>query len=78
MFIIYNTFSIVVAQRARDMAMLRAVGASRAQVVRSWSSSRSQWAVIASAAGLGVGVLLSFGLRALLSAVGSRARAARS
>ena len=35
MFIIYNTFSIVVAQRARDMAMLRAIGASRAQVVRS-------------------------------------------
>ena len=33
MFIIYNTFSIVVAQRMREMAMLRAVGASRRQVL---------------------------------------------
>jgi putative ABC transport system permease protein len=70
MFIIYNTFSIVVAQRARDMAMLRAVGASRAQVVRSVVFESFAVGVIASAAGLGVGVLLSFGLRALLSAVG--------
>ena len=35
MFIIYNTFSIIVAQRTREMAMLRAVGASRRQVLRS-------------------------------------------
>jgi putative ABC transport system permease protein len=70
MFIIYNTFSIVVAQRARDMAMLRAIGASRAQVVRSVVFESVAVGVIASAVGLGVGVLMSFGLRALLSAVG--------
>ena len=35
MFIIYNTFSIVVAQRIEEMAMLRAIGASRRQVLRS-------------------------------------------
>ncbi|MFN2505018.1 MAG: ABC transporter permease [Acidimicrobiales bacterium] len=70
MFIIYNTFSIVVAQRARDMAMLRAIGASRAQVVRSVVLESVAVGVVASAAGLGVGVLMSFGLRALLSAVG--------
>ena len=35
MFIIYNTFSIIIAQRMREMAMLRAVGASRRQVLRS-------------------------------------------
>ncbi len=34
-FIIYNTFSIIVAQRSQEMAMLRAVGASRRQVLRS-------------------------------------------
>ena len=34
MFIIYNTFSIIIAQRMREMAMLRAVGASRRQVLR--------------------------------------------
>ncbi|MEA2704758.1 MAG: putative transport system permease protein, partial [Actinomycetota bacterium] len=70
MFIIYNTFSIVVAQRSREMAMLRAIGASRAQVVRSVVFESMAVGVVASAAGLGVGVLMSFGLRALLSAVG--------
>lgn len=70
MFIIYNTFSIVVAQRTRDMAMLRAIGASRAQVVRSVVFESVVVGVVASALGLGVGVLTSFGLRALLSAVG--------
>ena len=35
MFIIYNTFSIVVAQRMKDLAMLRAIGARRGQVLRS-------------------------------------------
>ena len=70
MFIIYNTFSIVVAQRARDMAMLRAIGASRAQVVRSVVFESVAVGVVASALGLGAGVLMSFGLRALLSGVG--------
>ncbi|HWI04091.1 MAG TPA: ABC transporter permease, partial [Acidimicrobiales bacterium] len=70
MFIIYNTFSIVVAQRARDMAMLRAIGASRAQVVRSVVFESVVVGAVASAAGLGLGVLMSFGLRALLSGVG--------
>ncbi|HEX7196556.1 MAG TPA: FtsX-like permease family protein, partial [Candidatus Limnocylindria bacterium] len=69
-FIIYNTFSIVVAQRSRDMAMLRAIGASRGQVVRSVVSESVAVGVVASAAGLATGVLLSFALRALLSGVG--------
>ncbi len=70
MFIIYNTFSIVVAQRGRDMAMLRAIGASRRQVVLSVVFESVVVGVIASAIGLVVGVGMSFGLRALLSAVG--------
>jgi putative ABC transport system permease protein len=69
-FIIYNTFSIVAAQRSRDMAMLRAIGAKRAQVVRSVVFESAVVGVVASAVGLGVGVLLSYGLRALLAAVG--------
>ena len=71
MFIIYNTFSIVVAQRTKEMAMLRAIGASRRQVLRSVllesvvvGAGRRRPS--ASAAGVG----LSFGLRALLGAVG--------
>ncbi|MEA2932263.1 MAG: putative transport system permease protein, partial [Actinomycetota bacterium] len=70
MFIIYNTFSIVVAQRAREMAMLRAIGASRAQVIRSVVFESLAVGVLASAVGLATGVLMSFGLRALLGAVG--------
>jgi putative ABC transport system permease protein len=70
MFIIYNTFSVVVAQRAKDMAMLRAIGASRGQVVRSVLLESLAVGVIASGAGLVAGIGLSFGLRALLEGVG--------
>ena len=70
MFIIYNTFSIVVAQRSKEMAMLRAIGASRRQVVKSVLFESVAVGLLASAVGLGAGVLMSFGLRALLGAVG--------
>jgi putative ABC transport system permease protein len=70
MFIIYNTFSIVVAQRTRDMAMLRAIGASRRQVLRSVLLEALVVGMVAAAAGIGVGIVLSYGLRALLDAVG--------
>jgi putative ABC transport system permease protein len=69
-FIVYNTFSIVVAQRTRDLAMLRAIGARRAQVLRSVLLESTIVGVLASAAGLAAGVGLSFGLRALLSGAG--------
>ena len=70
MFIIYNTFSIIIAQRMREMAMLRAVGASRRQVLRSVLLESAIVGAVASAIGLGAGVLMSFGLRGLLAAVG--------
>jgi putative ABC transport system permease protein len=70
MFIIYNTFSIIIAQRMREMAMLRAVGASRRQVLRSVLLESAMVGAVSSAIGLGVGVLMSFGLRWLLGAVG--------
>ncbi len=70
MFIIYNTFSIVVAQRMRDMAMLRAIGASRRQVLGSVLVESAIVGAVASAVGLGAGVVMSFGLRGLLGAVG--------
>src|SRR5688500_840065 len=66
MFIIYNTFSIVIAQRMREMAMLRAVGASRRQVLGSVLFESALVGIVASAIGLGAGVLMSFGLRSLL------------
>lgn len=70
MFIIYNTFTIVLAQRTRDLAMLRAIGAGRRQVLGSVLGEAAAVGVVASAIGLGLGVVMSFGLRALLAAVG--------
>ena len=40
-FSIYNTFSIIVAQRTREMALLRALGAARRQVLLSVSAKPS-------------------------------------
>ncbi|MGE0795309.1 MAG: ABC transporter permease, partial [Acidimicrobiia bacterium] len=69
-FIIYNTFSIVVAQRSKDMAMLRAIGSRRSQVLRSVLLEAVLIGAVAAALGLVAGLGLSFGLRALLGTVG--------
>jgi putative ABC transport system permease protein len=69
-FIINNTFSITVAQRTREMAMLRAIGANRGQVLRSVLSEAVVVAVLASAAGLAVGIGVAAGLEALLGSFG--------
>ena len=69
-FLIFNTFSIVVAQRMRELALLRAVGASRVQVVGSVLGEALLIGLVASAAGLGAGVALALGLKALLTALG--------
>ena len=70
MFIIYNTFSIVVAQRMRELAMLRAIGARRSQVLRSVVLESVVVGAVAAAVGLAAGVGLSYGLRELLAAGG--------
>ncbi|WP_433200231.1 ABC transporter permease [Nocardia sp. CA-107356] len=67
-FIIYNTFSMIVAQRLRELALLRAVGASRQQVGRSVVSEAFVIGLIGSAIGLAAGIGLAFGLSALLNA----------
>jgi putative ABC transport system permease protein len=70
MFIIYNTFSIVVAQRNKEMAMLRAVGAGRRQVLASVVLESVVVGILASLVGLAGGVAMSSGLEALLGAAG--------
>ncbi|QYB03383.1 FtsX-like permease family protein [Rhodococcus sp. USK10] len=67
-FIIYNTFSMIVAQRLRELALLRAIGASRKQVGRSVVFEALVVGVIGSAIGIAAGVGLAYGLRALLNA----------
>ncbi|MDQ3629797.1 MAG: FtsX-like permease family protein [Actinomycetota bacterium] len=69
-FIIFNTFSITVAQRAREFALLRTLGASRAQVLRAVLGEGIVLGVLGSIVGLGLGILVADGLRALFKAFG--------
>lgn len=69
-FLIWNTFTIVVAQRTRELALLRAVGASRRQVASSVIGEGLVVGVVASLLGLGVGALLGVGLQRLIVALG--------
>jgi putative ABC transport system permease protein len=55
-FLIFNTFSITVAQRTREFGMLRAMGAKRRQIVGSVALEALVIGLIASAAGFGLGV----------------------
>jgi putative ABC transport system permease protein len=69
-FIIYNTFSIIVAQRTKELALLRALGASRRQVLTSVLLEAFAVGFIASIVGVGFGVLLAMGLNALMQSIG--------
>ncbi len=69
-FIINNTFSITVAQRSREMALLRAIGASGRQVKRSVLIEAVIVGVLASAAGLAAGVGVATGLAKLMAQFG--------
>ena len=70
-FTIFNTFSITVGQRTRELALLRIVGASRRQVFRSVLLEAGIVGLIASLIGLGLGVLSVKGLEALLGSFGA-------
>jgi putative ABC transport system permease protein len=68
-FVIFNTMSITVAQRTRELATLRTLGASRRQVRISVLLEALVIGVVASLIGLGLGVLLAKGLNALFEAL---------
>ena len=69
-FTIFNTFSIIVGQRTRELALLRIVGASRRQVFRSVLGEAALTGLVSSVIGLGLGVLAALGLQALLRGFG--------
>jgi putative ABC transport system permease protein len=69
-FLIFNTFSIIVAQRTRELALLRCLGASRRQVLGSVILESGLVGLVASVIGLGLGLVIAMGLRAVLGAVG--------
>ena len=69
-FIIYNTFSLIVAQRTRELALLRAVGASRRQIIRSVVSEAFLIGVVAATLGVGVGIVIGWAISAFLAGLG--------
>ncbi|MGW8697524.1 ABC transporter permease [Streptomyces eurythermus] len=69
-FIIANTFTMLVAQRTRELALLRAVGASRRQVTRSVLVEAFAVGTVAGVAGLVAGIGIGAGLRSLLGSLG--------
>jgi len=69
-FIIANTFTMLVAQRTKELALLRAVGASRRQVTRSVLIEAFVVGAVAGVAGLLAGIGIGAGLRALVGSFG--------
>ncbi len=69
-FIITNTFAILIAQRARELALLRAIGASRRQIFASVLAEASAVGILGAVVGLGFGVLTAIGLRQAFQAFG--------
>ena len=70
-FIIFNTFSITVAQRTKEFALLRTMGASRGQVLRSVMLEALIVGLIASILGILLGIATAQGINALFKALGA-------
>ncbi|MEV5611090.1 FtsX-like permease family protein [Streptomyces sp. NPDC052225] len=69
-FLIINTFSMLVAQRTREIGLMRAIGSSRKQVNRSVLVEALLLGVVGSVVGVGAGVGLAVGLMKLMSSMG--------
>ncbi|MFF8913790.1 ABC transporter permease [Streptomyces sp. NPDC015032] len=71
-FLIANTFTMLVAQRTKELALMRAVGASRRQVKRSVLLEAAVVGVIASVVGFLLGLGLATGLRSAMGLMGGK------
>ncbi|WP_405881938.1 FtsX-like permease family protein [Streptomyces sp. NBC_01384] len=69
-FLIVNTFSMLVAQRTREIGLMRAIGSSRKQVNRSVLVEALLLGVVGSVLGVGAGVGIAIGLMKLMSSMG--------
>ncbi|WP_353951221.1 FtsX-like permease family protein [Knoellia sp. S7-12] len=69
-FLIVNTFSILVAQRSRELALFRALGSTRRQVARSVLFEAMVIGLIGSIIGLGLGIVIAMGIRVLFGRFG--------
>ncbi len=65
-FIIWNTFTMIVTQRSREIALLRAVGATKRQVMRSLVAEAAMIGVVSSAIGVVLGAGVARGLDVLI------------
>ncbi|WIM67280.1 FtsX-like permease family protein [Corynebacterium breve] len=70
-FLIANTFSMIVAQRSKEFALLRALGAAKGQITRSVVGESIIVGLIGSALGVAAGVGLVAGIKMLLAAFGT-------
>jgi putative ABC transport system permease protein len=70
-FLIFNTFSITVAQRMREFALLRTLGASRRQIWRAVVSEGLTLGFVGGVVGFALGIGTAALLRALFKAVGA-------
>ncbi|AVH60173.1 MULTISPECIES: FtsX-like permease family protein [Streptomyces] len=69
-FLIVNTFSMLIAQRTRELGLLRALGADRRQVRRSVLTEALLLGLVGSTVGLAAGIGLALGLIKLMTAFG--------
>lgn len=72
-FLIVNTFTMLVARRSREIALLRAIGASRRQVIRSLLIEAGLVGLFSSALGFGLGLVLAVAMPHLMTIDGSAA-----
>ncbi|WP_367138095.1 MULTISPECIES: ABC transporter permease [Streptomyces] len=71
-FLIVNTFSMLVAQRTREIGLMRAIGSSRRQILRSVLVEAVLLGVVGSVLGIGGGIALAVGLMELMGSMGMK------
>ncbi|MFF4533234.1 ABC transporter permease [Streptomyces sp. NPDC001407] len=71
-FLIVNTFSMLVAQRTREIGLMRAIGAGRRQILRSVLVEALLLGVVGSVLGIGGGIALAVGLMELMGSMGMK------
>ncbi|WKK21492.1 ABC transporter permease [Streptomyces olivoreticuli] len=71
-FLIVNTFSMLVAQRTREIGLMRAIGSSRRQILRSVLVEALLLGVVGSVLGIGGGIALAVGLMKLMGSMGMK------
>lgn len=70
-FVVYNAFQVVLAQRTRELGLLRVLGATRGNILNMVIFEAALLGFVMSIAGIPVGYLVAWAARATLNAVGS-------